>query len=136
MIGTNPHWDQFITAHRWAVLTTLRTSGSPVSSLVAYARDADDLVVSTPGRTFKRTSIERDPRINLCIVNDQAPFNFVAVEGTARVETTRLLETTRLVFENIKAFGYEEPADFPGWLASQARVILRIHPERVYGVIR
>ncbi len=51
-ITDNTAWDEFITAHRWATLTTLRTSGSPVSSIIAYARDGDTLVISTPGGTF------------------------------------------------------------------------------------
>jgi hypothetical protein len=40
------------------------------------------------------------------------------------------------VFENIKNTGYEEPEDFERWLENQQRVILRIKPTRVYGVIR
>ena len=60
MIGENSEFDQFITDHRWAVLTTMRNTGQPVSSVVAYARDGDTLVVSTPGETFKRKSLERD----------------------------------------------------------------------------
>ena len=35
MIGSNEQWDEFITQHRWAVLTTLRKSGQPSSSVVA-----------------------------------------------------------------------------------------------------
>ena len=49
MISQRKEWDDFLTQHRWAVLTTLRGSGEPVSSVVAYARDGDSLVVSTPG---------------------------------------------------------------------------------------
>jgi hypothetical protein len=52
------------------------------------------------------------------------------------IETTDLVRTTRLVFENIRDTGYQEPADLPAWLESQARVILRLMPERVYGIIR
>jgi len=133
MIGTNAAFDDFITEHRWAVLTTLRKDGHPVSSWVAYARDGDTLIVSTPGATFKRNSLERDPRITLCVTNDAAPFNFVSVEGTAAIETTGLIESTRMVFSNID---YDEPPDLEGWLESQARVIIRVHPERVSGVIR
>ena len=133
MIGSNPAFDGFITDHRWAVLTTLRKDGHPVSSWVAYARDGDTLIVSTPGTTFKRRSLERDPRITLCVTNDAAPFNFVSVEGTATIETSGLIESTRRVFSNID---YDEPPDLEGWLESQARVIIRVHPERVRGVIR
>ena len=128
--------DAFLSAHRWAVLTSLRKSGSPVSSVVAYARDGDDFVVSTPGGTFKRRSIARDERVNLCVISNAEPFNFVAVEGTARVEQDDLVRRTKLVFQNIAGTGYEEPADLDAWLAAQDRVILRISPLRVSGVLR
>ena len=69
MISDNQAFDDFVSEYRWAVLTTLRKTGNPVSSVVAYARDGDDLLVSTPGMTFKRSTLERDSRVNLCIIN-------------------------------------------------------------------
>ncbi|MDA0978648.1 MAG: pyridoxamine 5'-phosphate oxidase family protein [Proteobacteria bacterium] len=136
MISENPAFDEFLSEYRWAVLTSLRSNGQPVSSVVAYARDGDDLIVSTPGATFKRSSIERDSRVNLCVINNEQPFNFVAIEGEAVVEKTRLVETTRLVFKNIEGSGYQEPEDLEAWLDMQDRVIIRIRPVRVTGVIR
>lgn len=135
-VKLRPRDDDFLSAHRWAVLTTLRASGSPVSSVVAYARDGDDFVVSTPGATFKRASLERDPRVNLCVISNAEPFNFVALEGTASVEHDDLLRRTRLVFEALTDTGYQEPEDLAKWLKDQQRVILRIRPERVHAVIR
>lgn len=136
MIAENATHDRFISDHRWAVLTTLRGDGHPVSSLVAYARDDDTLVVSTPGTTFKRSSLDRDPRITLTIISNQEPFNFVSVEGRASIETEKLVEGTKLVFANIADTGYSEPDDLAGWLQAQQRVLIRIHPERCTGVIR
>jgi len=136
MIGSNEAWDEFITRHRWAVLTTLRRSGQPSSSVVAYARDGDELVISTPGSTFKRSSIEADPRVNLCVISNAEPFNFVAVEATAMVTRDNLVADTRKVFANLTDTGYSEPSDLPAWLEQQQRVILRLQPQKVYGVIR
>ena len=136
MISENEAFDQFISEHRWAVLTTLRKDGQPVSSVVAYARDGDTLVMSTPGGTFKRKSLARDPRATLCILTNQEPFNFVSVEGPTRIETDNLVEDTRRVFQNIADTGWTEPEDLAGWLKAQQRVIIRLRPDRVYGVIR
>ena len=136
MIGINATEDEFVTNHRWAVLTTLRAEGHPVSSVVAYARDGDALIVSTPGMTFKRRSLERNPRATLCIVSNNEPFNFVSVEGTATIETEDLIEGTRKVFANISDVGYEEPEDLADWLETQQRVLIRLTPERTHAVIR
>ena len=135
MISTNPAYEKFIDDHRWAVITTLRKSGAPVSSVVAYARDSDKLIVSTPGVTFKRASLEKDPRVNLCIVSNSEPFNFVAIEGLAEVSKEDLVRKTKLVFEKITDM-YEEPNPIEKWLEDQDRVILEISGSRVSGVIR
>ena len=103
---------------------------------MAYARDGDTLVISTPGYTFKRKSLERDPRVAVCCCTNSEPFNFVTVEGRATVEKDNLVAMTKKVFANIEGTGWTEPEDLPGWLDKQDRVILRIHPEKVYGVIR
>lgn len=136
MISENQSFDEFISQYRWAVLTSLRRSGSPVSSVVAYAREGDELVISTPGTTFKRQTLARDDRANLCVINNEEPFNFVSIEGQVTIESDDLVRKTRLVFDNIKGTGFQEPDDFEGWLSSQQRVILRLRPDRVYGVIR
>ena len=57
-------------------------------------------------------------------------------EGLAEIEADDLVRTTRLVFENISGTGYEEPEDLERWLQDDGRVILRIRPKRVFGVIR
>lgn len=136
MIADNRAFEDFISQNRWAVLTSLRKDGHPVSSWVAYTRDGDTLIVSTPGKTFKRKSLERDPRVTLLISNDAAPFNYVSAEGLATIETENLVHSTRLVFANIKNSGFSEPENLEAWLSEQERVIIRIHPERVSGVIR
>ena len=136
MIGTNDQFDQFISDHRWAVISSVRKSGQPSSSVVAYARDGDTLMVSTPGGTLKRKTLEADPRVTICILTNQEPFNFVTIEGTAQIEHDNLVENTRKVFATLAGTGWEEPGDLQNWLDTQKRVIIRIHPDRVSGVIR
>ena len=135
MISKNSIYEKFIDDHRWAVITSLRKSGSPVSSLVAYARDLDKLIVSTPGSTFKRASLQKDPRVNLCVVSNSEPFNFVAIEGIAEVSKKDLVRKTKLVFKKIPDM-YEEPNPIEKWLDEQDRVIIEISASRVSGVIR
>jgi PPOX class probable F420-dependent enzyme len=128
--------DAFITTHRWAVITTLRASGRPSSSVVAYARQGDELVVSTPAGRLKTRTLERDPRVTLCIISNAEPFNYVTVEGHASIDRTDLLEPTRAVFANLAGTGYREPEDLAGWIRDDQRVIIRIRADRVHGVIR
>ncbi len=136
MIGTEKVWDEFISAHRWAVLTTLRGDARPSSSVVAYARRDDVLVVSTPGTTFKVRSIARNQHVNLCVINNAEPFNFVAVQGVARLLTEDIVGDTLRIFDNIEETGYRAPPDIEAWLKTEQRVIIEVIPEHVYGMIR
>lgn len=136
MIGDDVQFDAFVGEHRWAVLTTLRSDGSASSSMVAYARDGGTLVVSTPAGTLKVRTLRADPRVTLTVISNAEPFNFVTIEGAATLETDGLTESTRLVFANLTDVGYAEPEDLDGWIANDDRVIIRVHPQRVSGVIR
>ena len=135
-MATNQLIDRFIGKHRWATLTVLRKSGSPVSSIVAYAVDGDALVVSTPGSTFKRRAMEVDARVNLCIMSNEEPFDFVSLEATGKVITENIAEATKKVFKNIEAVGYTLPDPLDDWLAQQSRVILRLTVHRRHAVLR
>lgn len=135
-MATDQLIDRFIGKHRWATLTVLRKSGSPVSSIVAYAVDGDALVVSTPGSTFKRRAMEVDARVNLCIMSNEEPFDFVSIEATGEVLTENIAEATKKVFKNIEAVGYTLPDPLDDWLTQQSRVILRLTVHRRHAVLR
>ena len=135
-VATDQLIDRFIGKHRWATLTVLRKNGSPVSSIVAYAVDGDALVVSTPGSTFKRRAMEADARVNLCIMSNEEPFDFVSLEATGEVLTENIAEATKKIFKNIEAVGYTLPDPLDDWLVQQSRVILRLTVHRRHAVLR
>ena len=135
-VATDQLIDRFISKHRWATLTVLRKNGSPVSSIVAYAVDGDALVVSTPGSTFKRRAMEADARVNLCIMSNEEPFDFVSLEATGEVLTENIAEATKKVFKNFEAVGYTLPDPLDDWLVQQSRVILRLTVHRRHAVLR
>jgi PPOX class probable F420-dependent enzyme len=135
MIGT-PQFDEFITNHRWAVVTTLRKDGTASSSVNAYAREGDQLVISTQAHRLKVKTLENDPRITVCVISNREPFNFVTVEGSCEIQREKIGDATRTVFRNLAPTGYKEPEDIEQWMKEQHRVILRVTPTRVSGVIR
>ena len=134
MLGT-PELDKFISEQRWAVVTTLRGSGQPSSSVVAYAREADELVISTPGKTFKVRTLEQDPRVSVCVFDEAQHPSFVTLEGTVEIQREDLKDATQKVFANLASTGFRPPADLDTWLRDQERVILRVRPQRVSGVL-
>jgi PPOX class probable F420-dependent enzyme len=134
MIGT-PEQDAFISRNRWAVVTTLRADGSPSSSVVFYACEGDELIFSTTRDRLKAKTIRRNPRVAFCVLDEGPPFGFVTIEGTASIQYDDIVpghiavnKAMRRVDEFIPPEGYVEGLERAG------RVIIRVRPERVYGV--
>jgi PPOX class probable F420-dependent enzyme len=130
MIGT-PQQDAFLRKNFWATLTTLRSDGTPSTTVVVFGTDGDDLLVSTRAKFLKAKMLARDPRATLTSLGGPPSWDFVTVEGVATIERDlqAIEEPTRRVFA---AMDRPPPDDLAGWLSSQGRVILRISPRRVY----
>lgn len=82
---TRDQWLSFLRSPiRPALLATTRVDGRPHAVPVWYDLEDDDTIVfTTSATTVKGRNIARDGRVTLCVQNDQPPFDFVMVEGTA-----------------------------------------------------
>ena len=83
-------WQEFVggTPARTAKLAVVRADGSPQVVPVWMALDrtdgTDEIVFTTGANTVKGKAIARDPRVCLCWDDENPPFNFVMIRGTAR----------------------------------------------------
>lgn len=72
---------------RPGVLATLRADGRPHIAPVWYVLDASGpvptLLFNTSASSLKGRNIARDPRVSLCVQDDQPPFSYVAISGRA-----------------------------------------------------
>jgi PPOX class probable F420-dependent enzyme len=82
-------WREFISAlpARTAKLAVVRKDGSPLVAPVWVDLDGDDIVFMTSADTIKGKAILRDPRVALCFDDEQPPFSFVTIAGTATTST-------------------------------------------------
>ena len=120
--------EKFVQEHRLAVLTTLRRSGSPQSTPVYYLYENGKLLVSSTRDRFKTINVRRDPRVNLCILDESPPFRYVQIQGKATMTDEDLVETSRRIY---MTFRESLADDFPEQLARQGRIILEVTPEVV-----
>ncbi len=135
MIGT-PDQDAFVRAMKWCVVTSLRGDGSPTNSVVFYALDGDDIIFSTTSNRLKAKTLSRDPRAAVAILDEGAPYRFVSVEGQATIEAEDVVPGHIAVNRVMRsAPDWEPPEGYLDLLKSQGRVIIRIRPERVSGVV-
>jgi PPOX class probable F420-dependent enzyme len=70
---------------RTAKAATVRPDGRPHIAPVWFDLDGEDVIFTTWHETVKARDLQRDPRICLCVDDDQPPFSFVMIEGTARL---------------------------------------------------
>ncbi|MFI9024382.1 PPOX class F420-dependent oxidoreductase [Streptomyces sp. NPDC053560] len=83
---TKDEWQAFVSAGtRTGKLATVRTDGRPHVAPVWFLLDGDDVVFNTGAKTVKGQNLIRDGRLAVCVDDDRPPFDFVVLEGRARV---------------------------------------------------
>ena len=91
---SNDELRKFLTSHpaRTAKLATVRADGRPHVAPVWFMLDLSkvdddsplgDIVFNTGEDTLKGKALRRDPRVALCMDDENPPFSFVTIEGTA-----------------------------------------------------
>ncbi|MEM9036095.1 MAG: PPOX class F420-dependent oxidoreductase [Actinomycetota bacterium] len=82
-------WQEFVGTlpARTAKLAVVRKDGSPHVAPVWVDLDGDDIVFMTSADTIKGKAILRDPRVALCFDDEDPPFAFVTIRGTASTST-------------------------------------------------
>lgn len=117
---------------RPAMLATVRRDGRPHVAPIWIAVDEDDSIVFTTGAdTVKGRTIRAEPRVAICVDDDQPPFSYVLVEGTAEVSTDPgelLLWATRI---GGRYMGADRAAQFGRRNAVDGELLVRVAPIRV-----
>lgn len=134
MIGT-PEQDAFINEQRWAVVTTLRRDGTPTNSVVFYARKGDEIFFSTTAGRLKAKTVRKDPRIAITILDEGAPFRFLTLEGKATIQTESIVPGHVAVNKAMRRADFTPPEGFEQRLNKDGRLLIRLKPERVSGVV-
>ena len=135
MIG-NEEQDAFVRSQRWAVVTSLRRDGSPTNSVVFYALEGDDLIFSTTSDRLKAKTLRSDPRCAVTVLDEGSPFRFVTVEGSASIVDEDIVPGHIAVNRAMRAQpDWAPPEGYEAGLESQKRVLVRVRPERVSGVV-
>ncbi|MFJ4685075.1 PPOX class F420-dependent oxidoreductase [Streptomyces sp. NPDC091377] len=83
---TDEEWRAFVShGTRTAKLSTVRADGSPHVAPVWFVLDGDEVVFNTGKQTVKGRNLLRDGRIALCVDDERPPFDFVILQGRARI---------------------------------------------------
>ena len=67
---------------RTGKLATIRKDGRPHIAPIWFDLDGDELVFTTWHTSIKAKNMAREPRVSLCVDEENPPYAFVVVEGT------------------------------------------------------
>jgi PPOX class probable F420-dependent enzyme len=112
------------------VLATAAPDGRPRQSVVDYARDGDQLLVSTRSARLKARDVQRTDWASLCVRADGQPYSWATLAGPAESLAKDIGPPTALIIQHI-ADNEPPEAQSDEALAAVDRVILAISVERV-----
>lgn len=120
----------YLVAHKWAVLATGRTDGSPQQAMVGYKLAEDGrILVSTPVLSAKWRNVGGQPRVSVSVPDGRV--NLVIYGTAVRIETDpERAELSAEVLAVVLGYDFQDPSALIAWLDQQNRGILRITPEK------
>ncbi|MEV6602709.1 PPOX class F420-dependent oxidoreductase [Kutzneria sp. NPDC051319] len=116
---------------RTAVLVTLRASGRPHAVPIWYALDGEDVVMFTGADSVKGKAMRANPQVSVVVDDDQPPYAFVSVEGTAELsdDPAELRRCATLIAE--RYLPAEQAAQFVEYSARAGNVLVRVKANHV-----
>ena len=116
---------------RTGKLATVRKDGRPHLVPVWFILDGDTLIFNTGDTTVKAANMRRDPRVTLCVDDENPPFGFIIVEGTASLEKNS--EDLKLWATRIAAryMGSDKAEQFGERNSTPEELIVRVTPTKV-----
>jgi PPOX class probable F420-dependent enzyme len=131
-----------LAARQQGVLATIRHNGRPQLSNVTYHWSGEEelIRVSVTDDRVKVTNIRRDPRVSFHVTSDDF-WSYAVVEATA--DLTPVADgphdaTVAELIDLYRAVQGEHPdwGDYRAAMVRDKRLVLRIRPERAYGLVR
>jgi PPOX class probable F420-dependent enzyme len=130
----------FALPYRNAVLTTQKRDGRPQLSNISYHLDTDDVFrISVTATRAKYRNMVRDPRVSLHVARPDF-WAYAVFEGTADLSPVAADPHDATVEELIRLYR-SISGEHPNWddyraaMVADERVVLRLHPTHVYGML-
>ena len=121
---------------RTGKVATTRADGRPHVTPVWFTLDgptvaADDIVFTTHETSLKAKALRRDPRVAMCVDDQQPPFTYVLVEGTATLSDD--LDELRRVATAVggRYMGADRAGEFGTRNAVPGELVVRITPTHI-----
>jgi PPOX class probable F420-dependent enzyme len=123
---------EFVRKHRTCIFGYNRKNDGPAMTVVYYVLDGDDLLISTMAARAKALAVQRNPKVSLCVLDEQWPVTYLQVYGDATLEEDfdQAVDVMRRVIDLMA--GQEMPAsklpDIQRMCREEGRVVIRFKP--------
>jgi PPOX class probable F420-dependent enzyme len=123
----------FLTAGtRTGKLAVVRLDGRPMVVPIWFVVDDDRSLLFTTWRdTIKGKAVRRDGRVSLCVDEEQPPFAYVRVDGTATIEEDPELLRSWATRIAARYMGEERAPEFGERNGVPGELLVRITPTRI-----
>lgn len=118
---------KLIDGKNFASVATLMPDGSPQVAPVWVDRDGDTVVLNATVNRQRYKNLNRDPRVAIAIYDQNNPYSHVSIRGRA-IEITKAGAEEHIDKLNMK---YNGNPVYPNHSPNDARVLIRVEPERV-----
>ena len=116
---------------RTAQVATAGVDGRPHVAPVWFVLDGDAVLFTTGEATVKGRHLRRDPRIALCVDDEEPPYAFVLIEGTVELsdDLGPMLEAATRI--GGRYMGAERAEEYGRRNAVPGELLVRVTPTRV-----
>jgi PPOX class probable F420-dependent enzyme len=130
-------WREFVMAGtRTGKLAVTRADGRPHVTPVWFVLDGEDILLTTFGSGVKGRVLRRDPRVSLCVDDQEPPYSFVVIQGVATIsEDPDQLRHWATVIGG-RYMGADRAADYGQRNGVPGELLVRIRPDKVIAEAR
>jgi PPOX class probable F420-dependent enzyme len=120
-----------MTGTRTGKLAVTRADGSPHVTPIWFVLDGDDLMLNTGAGSIKGRALRRDPRASLAVDDQEPPFSFVVIHGTAQIseDPADLLRWATAI--GARYMGADRAEEFGRRNAVPGELLVRLRPARI-----
>jgi PPOX class probable F420-dependent enzyme len=123
---------EFVRKHRTCIFGYNRKNDGPAMTVVYYLMDGDDMLISTMAARGKALAVMRNPKVSICVLDEQWPLTYLQVYGDATLEEDfdQAVDVLRRVVDLMA--GEQMPAsklpEIQRMARDEQRVVIRVRP--------
>jgi PPOX class probable F420-dependent enzyme len=122
----------FVRKHRTCVFGYNRKDDGPAMTVVYYVIDGDDLLISTMSARAKARAVRRNPKVSICVLDEQWPLTYLQVYGDAKIEDDfdQAVDVLRRVIDLMAGSDVSatKHAEIEQMVRDEDRVVIRVTP--------